>query len=257
MSMDIKFSNISASSGGTKILKSSNGAIKKGKITAIIGPNGAGKTTLMSCLVGLRKIDSGHIMLGSNNMHTMNIKDKAKIIGYLPQKPEVNWNISVRHIVALGRTPYAENKDSDTAHVDEAMRLTNIKHLSDRTASELSGGELSRVLFARVLAGDPNWILLDEPMAHLDLAHQLDMAQLLQSIVKRGKTIIIILHDLQHSAQLADDVIIMSKGSIVAHGSITETITEEYLSSIFGVQADIRKDNVGKLQIENITRAEN
>lgn len=250
MSGDINFSNLSVSIGGAQILKSLNGSIKAGAITAIIGPNGSGKTTLLSALVGLRKI-SGDVMLGDQNIHKMPSKIRAQKIGYLPQKSEVNWNISVSNLVELGAMPYQAKAKSNS--ISQAMDLTDIGHLAQRKAMDLSGGELSRALFARVLAGNPEWIMLDEPMAHLDLAHQFDMIALLKSIKAKGKNIVIIVHDLQQAAQLADNIIIMQDGKIDSEGPTDEVLNTLMLARVFGIKAEIIKDS-HSLKIDNIAR---
>lgn len=249
--MNIVFSDLSVSAVNKNILRSVRGNISAGKITAIIGPNGSGKTTLMSSLAGLQKISSGTVMLGEHDCHRMDAKRRAQIIGYLPQKSEVNWNICVRHLVELGQTPVGK---TDPDAVNRAMKQTNIAHLSDRKAMTLSGGELNRALFARVLAGDPDWIMLDEPMANLDLAHQLDMADLLTSLSKQGKNIVIILHDLNQAAKLADDFMIMSAGTIYANGPADQLCSAKMLKQVFGLTADIVQSKQG-LELSNIARA--
>lgn len=249
--MNIDFSHISLSIGGHDILRRVSGTLSAGKITAIIGPNGSGKSSLLSCLAGLQKLNSGSVRLGDDDCHIMDAKKRAQIIGYLPQKNEVNWNLSVRHLVDLGRMAGGKNMPDDSS--DIAMQQCNITHLIDRKAMTLSGGELGRVLFARLLAGYPIWILLDEPMANLDMAHQWDMAQLLKSIAATGKNIAIILHDLNQAAQLADDVIIMNEGEIYAQGPINATCDHKMLADIFGVTAEISNKD-GKLIFYNIRR---
>lgn len=248
--MNIIFSDLSVSVDNQPILRSVSGTIHAGKITAIIGPNGSGKTTLMASLIGLQKISCGKVMVGDYDCHNMDAKSRAQIIGYLPQKNEVNWNISVRHLVELGQMPVGK---VDTSGVTSAMVQTQIAHLTDRKVMTLSGGELSRVLFARVLAGDPQWIMLDEPMAHLDLAHQLDMAQLLKFIMKQGKSIVIILHDLHQAAQFADNIITMSSGKIDSMGDACDVINSAMLRRVFGIHADIDNDH-GRPRIHNVRR---
>lgn len=248
--MNIIFSDMSVRADNKPILRSVSGTVQEGKITAIIGPNGSGKTTLMASLIGLQKINSGKVMVGDYDCHNMDAKSRAQIIGYLPQKSEVNWNISVRHLVELGQTPIGKtNADA----IQSAMVQTQIAHLTDRKVMTLSGGELNRVLFARVLAGDPQWIMLDEPMAHLDLAHQLDMADLLKSICAQGKNIVIILHDLNQAAQLADNFLIMSHGQIYANGPISQVCDTTMLRQIFGLSADIENSDE-QIRFNNIAR---
>ncbi len=250
--MNLAFDNISVTANNKQIVSNVSGQVETGKITAIIGPNGAGKTTLLSALAGLRAINTGTIYIGDDNIHQMSMKERAKLIGYLPQRSEVNWNISVRHIVALGRTPHYR-KNGDEKAIQNAMLMANVQHLADRKSDHLSGGELSRVLFARLLAGEPEWILLDEPMANLDLAHQFDMADLLKSLASHGKSIVIIMHDLQQAAQLADNVIIMNEGEINAEGPTQEVLKPRIIEHVFGIKVDIVYDS-GGINIHNILR---
>ncbi len=252
--MNLDFNDISVHIGHEKILSNISGQVQAGKITAIIGPNGAGKSTLLSALSGLRAINTGNIQISDNDIHAMDMKERAQLIGYLPQRNEVNWNISVRHIVALGRIPHNSHKDDHEKAIQNAMLMVNVHHLADRKSAHLSGGELSRVLFARLLAGEPEWILLDEPMANLDLAHQLDMAKLLKTLRQKGKSIIIILHDLQQAAQLADNIIIMNSGCIHAIGTTSQALTRHNLNIIFGVDAQINNNGDNMLNIGNFTR---
>lgn len=252
MNSDIKFSDLSVSIGGQQIIKSLSASIKAGSITAIIGPNGSGKTTLLSALVGLRKI-TGEVKLGEDNIYDMPSKIRAQKIGYLPQKNEVNWNVSVSNLVKFGAMPYNLTGQKNSDSIEKAIDLTNISHLTNRKAMDLSGGELSRALFARVLAGNPEWVMLDEPMAHLDLAHQLDMIDLLKSIKANGKNIVIILHDLHQAAQLADNIIIMKDGLIDSQGPTSEVLNLAMLKRVFGIKAQIINDKHG-VKINDVVR---
>ncbi len=252
MNDDITVADLSLSMGGQKIIKSLSTSIKAKSITAIIGPNGSGKTTLLSALVGLRKIN-GQVMLGQDNIYEMPSKIRAQKIGYLPQKNEVNWNISVSNLIGLGAMPHRFNNQTSGNIIDKAMDVTNIAHLADRKVMDLSGGELSRALFARVLAGDPEWIMLDEPMAHLDLSHQLGMIDLLKSIKANGKSIVIIVHDLHQAARLADNIIVMKDGLIDSEGPTKKVLNLEMLKRVFGIKAQIINDKHG-VKIDEIMR---
>lgn len=252
--MNLTFQNIIVHSHGTLILSDVSGQARSGKITAIIGPNGSGKTTLMSAIAGLRKISAGSMQIDGQDLHAMENRKRAQLIGYLPQRNEVNWNISVRHIVELGRMAHHGHKSDHQNAVEAAMNMANVSHLANRKSDHLSGGELSRVLFARLLAGDPQWILLDEPMASLDLAHQLDMADLLKTLSQHGKSILIIMHDLSQAAQLADDIIIMNNGQIDAIGATHEILTRNRLRKIFGIDAHINIKDGAITGIGNFSR---
>ena len=144
--------------------------LEPGRITAICGPNGAGKSSLLQCLAGLLEPAAGKVTLGGDALPALHPRTRAQAIGYLPQEGEVAWDVAVRSLVALGRLPH---RDRGTAQVEAAIAALDLAELADRPVSRLSGGERARALLARVLAGEPMWILADEPLAALDNAHQL------------------------------------------------------------------------------------
>ena len=160
---------------------------------------------------------------------------RARAIGYLPQTPEIAWDVSVETLVALGRIPWAGvGGDAAIASAITAMDLDALRH---RPVSRLSGGERARVLMARVLAGQPQWLLADEPLANLDLAHSTALVERLRHQASCGTGIVLVLHDLAHAMNHADRVLVLSNGQIAADGPPEQALTEEIIARVWGVTA--------------------
>jgi iron complex transport system ATP-binding protein len=256
--MDMRFDNLSLTLRGRPILNGVSGHLQQGKVTAILGANGAGKSTLLSCLANLRAPDSGTVLLGDQPLASIPAQTRARQIGLLPQQADIHWEINVRALVALGRLPHqgrwGKNAADDVA-INRAMAQTDVSQFADRKALLLSGGEQARVLLARVLAGEPYWVLADEPLANLDPAHQMDAAACLKSVAQGGAGVVIILHDLTQAARIADHIIIMNNGSIQAAGTPSEVLTHNQLALAFGIAVHISHDDTGAPVITPIGRA--
>ena len=207
-------------------------AFQPGTITAICGPNGAGKSSLLQIMTGLLRPDSGEILLGTQPLTALHPRERAQRIGYLPQNGEVAWDVPVRTLVALGRLPFG---DMHPAPIDAALAALDLDHLAARSVSQLSGGERARALLARVLAGEPEWILADEPLAALDLAHQMQLLTRLRAIADKGTGVVLVLHDLALAMNHADRVIVLDAGSLVASGAPPEALTETIVTDVWGI----------------------
>lgn len=205
-----------------------------GQITAICGPNGAGKSSLLECLAGLLSPDSGSVALDDQPLAALPPRERAKAIGYLPQTGEVAWDVAVRSLVALGRLPH---RDARAEPVEAAMAALDLEGLADRPVSRLSGGEKARVLLARVLAGEPRWILADEPLAALDLAHQLALLGHLRHAADNGTGVLLVLHDLALAMNHADRVLVLDQGVLMADGPPEEALVGEVIARVWGVAA--------------------
>jgi iron complex transport system ATP-binding protein len=190
-------------------------AVRPGEITAICGPNGAGKSTLLQCLAGLLTPDSGGVMLDNAAQASLQRRKRAQAIGYLPQAGEVAWDVSVRNLVALGRLPHSDRSETQ---IDAALAALDLETFSTRPVSTLSGGEKARALLARVLAGEPRWILADEPLAALDLGHQLALIAHFRQAAEAGAGVVLVLHDLALAMNWADRVLVLDRGRIAADG---------------------------------------
>ncbi|GMN12834.1 ABC transporter ATP-binding protein [Altererythrobacter sp. MTPC7] len=209
-------------------------ALEIGKVTAICGPNGAGKSTLLSCLAGTELPQAGRVMLGQDDLNRLPARIRGKRLGYLPQAPEIAWDIAAKALVRLGRLPHRDRGD---AAVERAIAALDLEALRHRPASQLSGGERARVLLARVLAGEPEWILADEPLAALDLAHQISLLRMLRARADAGTGVVMVVHDLSLAMNHADRVIVLDRGRVVADGQPEDALSPENLRAVWQVEA--------------------
>ena len=210
-------------------------ALEPGTVTAICGPNGAGKSTLLEVMAGLLKSDTGETLLGDLLPGRDNPRERARRIGYLPQSPEIAWDVPVRGLIELGRMPHG---DRAKGPVDAAIDALDLRPFEQRRVLTLSGGETARVLLARILAGEPDWILADEPLAALDLAHQRIIMRHLVSEARRGRGVALVLHDLAIAMNHADRVVLLDRGAIVADGPPSEALSRESIERVFGVRSE-------------------
>ncbi len=247
----IEARGVSLSLGGQMVLRGVDARFNRGRITAVIGANGAGKTSLIRALAGLTDLQAGHVEIDGAQVAAMSHPERARLIGYLPQDGEPAWNVSARELVSLGRLPhrsrFALPSGPDMAAMEQAMIDTDTLRFADRPVDTLSGGERARVKMARVLAGDPQWILADEPLANLDPPHQRDMLTLFRSAARDGKGVITVLHQLDAASQ-ADDLLILRGGTVIALGPVDETLTAENLRRAFGMEFDIL-DHCGRKSV--------
>ncbi len=234
--------SVSVTIEGTPILSSISATFAPGQVTAVLGPNGAGKSTLLACLAGLRTPDAGDVLIGGVSRTVLDRRALARRIGFLPQTADVHWDVDVVTLVGLGRFPHRGRWGEsavDRAAVAYAMAATDVTAFSARAVNTLSGGERARVLLARVLAGEPEWLLADEPLANLDPAHQLDGLDCLRSVAAAGAGVVVVLHDLNHAARVADQVLLLRNGTVVAQGPPQAVLTEALIAQTYGVATHI------------------
>ncbi len=208
--------------------------LKPGTVTAIVGPNGAGKSTLLSALAGLV---AGVVTLDSRTLGTVPPRERAQTLGFLPQGGDVAWNLSVATLVRLGRLPHRTARDADDRAVAQALADMALGALAQRPVGTLSGGERARVLLARVLAGYPRWVLADEPLASLDLAHALALLRHFRRLADAGKGVVLVLHDLAQAMNHADQVVVLHEGRVVAAGPPAVALDPVVISRVWGVAA--------------------
>ena len=226
--------------GGRAVVDVVSLALRPGGVTAVVGPNGAGKSTLLACLAGLRQPEAGEVRLGETALAALPARTRARRIGFLPQTPEIAWRLDVETLVALGRTPYAGPFGpgaQDRAAVTRAMQDADIEAFARRDVASLSGGERARVLIARALAGEPEWLLADEPLTGLDLGHQLDVATLLRRFAEAGGGVVITVHDLGFAARCADRVVVLADGRVLADAAPEAALSPQVLQAAYGVDA--------------------
>jgi iron complex transport system ATP-binding protein len=205
-----------------------------GGITAICGPNGAGKSSLLQCLAGLREPEAGALSLDGRPLASFKPRERARTLAYLPQVGEIAWDLSVAGLAALGRLPHGDRGDVQVA---AALAALDLMPLAARPVSTLSGGERARALLARVLVGEPRWILADEPLAALDLAHQLALVGHLRHAAKCGAGVVLVVHDLALAMNYADRVLVLDGGRVVADGPPGEALAEPVVDQVWGVHA--------------------
>lgn len=255
--MDMKFKGLSLTLRGRRILAEVSGAFSQGRVTVILGANGAGKSTLLSCLAGLRRPDSGSVTIADRDIQHLDRRERARTIGLLPQHGDVHWDIDVETLVGLGRLPHRGRwgmSMADHQAVTNAMEATDCARLAGRNVLRLSGGEQGRVLLARVLAGEPEWLLADEPLASLDPAHQLDVLDRLKQCARNGAGVAVVLHDLTHAARIADDILVLKDGSVLAGGRRDEVLTPNVLAKAYGVEVHIGQSPSGDPMVVPIRR---
>jgi iron complex transport system ATP-binding protein len=247
--MTLASTALTVTAGTRAIVDDVSLTLRAGALTILLGPNGAGKTTLLSCLAGVQLPHSGTVTLGGTSLQALPPRQRACQLGYLPQTSDVHWALDVRTLVALGRLPHRSAfggmSAADTSAVTAALAQTDTSDFAHRPVTELSGGERARVLLARVLAGEPQWILADEPLTHLDPAHQLDVLHLLQQAARRGIGVCAVLHDLSLAARFADRIVLMAAGKVVADGPAAQVLSVANLRDVYKIEADVRCDEHG------------
>lgn len=257
--MELIIDCLSVTLSGRRVLDQVGALLRPGRVTAILGPNGAGKSTLIKTAAALIVPAPGMVRLGDRNIAALDPRERARLIGYLPQNASVHWNVAASEVVALGRmphrSPFAAPAQHDLEAVTQAMAATDTTHLADRPVNQLSGGERARVLLARVLAGEPDWLLADEPLAGLDPRHQLDILDRLQEVARQGRGVAIVLHDLLHAGRVADDVLLLKEGRVLAFGEARAVMTPDNLRAAFEIEVSVAQDAGDRLVCMPIGRA--
>lgn len=238
---------LSLSYGGRVIVDDLSVAVPEGRITVVVGANACGKSTLLRGLGRLLKPLTGTVVLDGHDIHSLPTREVATRLGLLPQTPTAPEGITVADLVGRGRFPhqrwYRQWSPEDAEAVGRALELTSTAELADRPVDELSGGQRQRVWIAMTLAQGTPLLLLDEPTTYLDLSHQVDVLDLLSDLNHdEGRTVVIVLHDLNLACRYAHHLIAMADGRIVAEGPPTEVVTAELVRDVFGLDARIVPD---------------
>lgn len=219
-------------------------SLSPGEVVGLVGPNGSGKSTLLRLLLGLLTPTHGRVLLDDRPIQNLSRKAIARQTAFVPQDTALDVAFRVRDIVAMGRNPYLgrfqPETPEDQSAIEWALTATATQSLAGRQVQELSGGERQRVMLARALAQQAPLLLLDEPTANLDVAHQLDMLSLVQSVIHDNRCALIALHDLSHAARYCDRILMLADGNLVAQGRPEEVITEDHLVTHFHIEAKVR-----------------
>ncbi|MCC6924855.1 ABC transporter ATP-binding protein [Novosphingobium sp.] len=220
--------------------------LSQGEVTAICGPNGAGKSSLLSALAGIVPLDQGEVRLDQDLMGRLPLDDRARRVGFLPQQAELAWDLSVETLAGLGRLPWSLGPEAHRQAIDRAIADMQLEPLRRRPLSRLSGGERARAMLARVLAGEPCWLLADEPLANLDLAHQLALLAHFRKLAGQGLGVVLVLHDLAQAMNHADRVVVLKDGQVLADGPPDQALDEAVIEQVWGVKARWLGDAGGK-----------
>lgn len=219
---------------GRPVLDQVDFHVGRGEVVGILGPNGAGKSTLVKVLAGLLPMPG--LCLDGRPVSTLPPAQRARQIAYVPQSAQAAWPMSCREVVGLGRLPHRISPVHDARVVAAAMAEADVSHLAERPLTTLSGGERARVLLARALAVRAPVLLADEPVAHLDPAHQLQVLALLRARADHGDAVVVVLHDLALAARHCDRVVVLDGGRVAAAGTADTVLDDTVLASVFGIR---------------------
>ncbi|MGR5231515.1 Fe(3+) dicitrate ABC transporter ATP-binding protein FecE [Vibrio rotiferianus] len=240
--------NLSVAYGKHTIIPNLSVSIPKGKITALIGPNGCGKSTLLKTLVRINKPVSGEVMFEGKPLSSYGDKVLARSLSLLPQILVSPEGITVRKLVEYGRSPYVSHwgklGKEDQVIVEQAMHDTGVFEFADQPVESLSGGQRQRAWIAMVMAQDTEVVMLDEPTTYLDMSHQVELMKLMQQMNSKGKTVVVVLHDLNQACRYCDHLVVLEKGQLVAQGTPDEVFTETLLKRVFDLKARVFRDPI-------------
>ena len=220
--------------------------IQHGQITSFIGPNGAGKSTLLSMVSRLLDADTGEVLIDQTNSKKMKSNDFSKRVSILKQSNHMNVRLTIRELVSFGRFPYSKGRlnGEDEKMVDQAIDYMDLKDMEHSYLNELSGGQRQRAFIAMVIAQDTDYVLLDEPLNNLDMKHSVQIMKILRRLVDDlGKTVVIVLHDINFASVYSDRIVALKNGRVVKDGTTEEIIQSDALKEIYDMDIPIRQMN--------------
>ncbi|MCY8425798.1 petrobactin ABC transporter ATP-binding protein YclP [Bacillus vallismortis] len=239
----VEVKNVSKQYGGKVVLEETSVTIQKGKITSFIGPNGAGKSTLLSMMSRLIKKDSGEIFIDGQEIGSCDSKELAKKMSILKQANQINIRLTIKDLVSFGRFPYSQGRltEEDWVHINQALGYMKLEDIQDKYLDQLSGGQCQRAFIAMVIAQDTDYIFLDEPLNNLDMKHSVEIMKLLKRLVEElGKTIVIVIHDINFASVYSDHIVALKNGRIVKEGPPEEIIETSVLEEIYDMTIPIQ-----------------
>ncbi len=244
----LKCTGVTGGYGKELVIRELNFSLPEKKTTTIIGPNGSGKSTLLRILTGNLKARTGTVSVGDREIKTVRAKELARMITFMPQVSKTVPGFTVRDIVGYGRFPHLKFSGKMTPHdneiVDWAIESVGLTRYRERPANNLSGGEFQRARLAMAIAQESETIILDEPTTFLDINHQLHVLELIEKLkTGLGKTVLMVLHDINQAARYSDNIVVMKEGSIIADGSPELIITEALLKDVFSINARVFTDH--------------
>jgi iron complex transport system ATP-binding protein len=252
--------------GRTAVVHGASVTLTPGRVTALVGPNGSGKSTLLRSLARLHPVDRGHVTLtpgggaAARDASLLSAREFARQVTLFSQSRPAPQGLAVGEVVAFGRHPhrrgFAGLSAQDRRAIDHAMEVTGVRAMADRPVGELSGGEMQRVWLAACLAQDTGVVLLDEPTNHLDLRYQVETLDLVRDLADvHGVAVGIVLHDLDHAARVADELLLLSAGRVHAAGDPVEVLTAAHIGDVYGIEVEVGLDaRSGHLRIDPVGR---
>ncbi|MCM1987053.1 heme ABC transporter ATP-binding protein [Methanococcoides seepicolus] len=237
----LEIKDLNVSYGSRKILEDINISTEKGEFLGILGPNGSGKTTLVKAITKVLKPESGDITFNGRSIKHMSGTEIARHIAVVSQVISINFEFAVKDIVMMGRTPYIKSNESpeDFDIVEDSMEKTKTDFLKDRLVTQLSGGELQRVIIARALAQQTDILLLDEPTSHLDITNQIDILNLVKDESRKGKLVVAVVHDLNLAAYYCDKIALIRDGKLISLGTPAEVLTPETIGKVYNLPVEV------------------
>lgn len=237
----LELEDIRVQLGSREILRGVSLSLARGEVLALAGPNGSGKTTLLRVASGVIAAGGGRVRVGGRDAHELTPREQAQQIAVVPQDAHIPFPFRAGEIVLMGRSPHLRalgfENASDVEHARRAMARVGIESLAERSMLELSGGERQLVLVARALAQDPQVLLLDEPTAHLDLRHRIEVLELVREFARGGRSALVVSHDLNLAVRTCDRIALLREGALLAVGAPGEVVTREGLRATFGIDA--------------------
>jgi iron complex transport system ATP-binding protein len=246
----IEVKNISKKFGSQTVVDNVSLTIKRGKITSFIGPNGAGKSTVLGMMTRLLDRDSGEVLIDNKELSQWNSDELAKVVAILKQSSNLSVRLNVRDLVAFGRFPHSKGNLNQKDHemIDQALDYMELREFEHRFLDELSGGQQQRAFIAMVLAQDTDYIFLDEPLNNLDMKHSVQIMKILRRITDElGKTVIIVIHDINFASVYSDEIIAFQNGKVAKSGSAEQIIEAPVLKKLYGMDFAIEKINNKKI----------
>jgi iron complex transport system ATP-binding protein len=253
MSAGLAIEAVSLRLGTRDVVREVSLSLEPGEVVALVGPNGAGKTTLLRIASRVLEPDAGRVLLAGRDTAGLSRRELAQQLAVVPQETAVDFPFRAGELVLMGRAPHLSwlgfESAADVARARDAMARVGIEGLADRSVLELSGGERQLVLVARALAQDPRVLLLDEPTAHLDLRHRLEVLARVREFAAPGRSALVVSHDLGLAARHCDRVALLCSGRLVAAGPPARVLTPEALREVFGVEAEVLRARDGALAV--------
>lgn len=232
--------------GKKQVVENVSVDIRRGQITSFIGPNGAGKSTLLSMVSRLLDADTGEVLIDSTNTKKLKSNEFSKRVSILKQSNYMNVRLTIRELVSFGRFPYSKGRlnDEDEKMVDQSIDYMDLKEMENSYLDELSGGQRQRAFIAMVIAQDTDYILLDEPLNNLDMKHSVQIMKILRRLVDDlGKTVVIVLHDINFASVYSDRIVALKNGRVVKDGTTDEIIQSAALKEIYDMDIPIQQMN--------------